>query len=161
MDDSVLLGHLWDTEMDTGSPRKFSFCPLCVFLPAGRVLRAVAGRCRGHHIARSILLHSAGAVCLASDVIGTGGQIMLAITLSDSCPAKKGCERLSIKCHHKWRNCGRKAVAEPWRHEQGKLSGPPGSQPCAFTFSHAFWAGLFLTVNKAHKITLITFFVSD
>lgn len=86
---------------------------------------------------------------------------MLATTLLDSCPTKKGCECPSIKCHYEWRNCGGKAVAEPWRHKQGKLSGPPGSQPYAFTFNHTFWAGLFLTVNKAHKITLITFFVSD
>lgn len=32
---------------------------------------------------------------------------------------------------------------EPWHCEQ-KLSGPAGSQPCASTFSHTSWAGLFL-----------------
>lgn len=52
-------------------------------------------------------------------------------------------------------------VTGPCCDKQEQPSGIPGSQPCAFTLSHTSWAGLFLTVNKAHKINLITFFVSD
>lgn len=52
------------------------------------------------------------------------------------------------------------AATELWWYKQ-KPSGTPGSQPCAVTLNHTFWASLFLTVNKAHKTHLITLFVSD